>query len=175
MATSPASPLDTAGYQLTDDDLAYLRRILIRDEFIAGQGSTQASALSRFNQTSRKNFFEDEDLQLIADRIVSDQLEELDAAFQDKFNERVSIHGDSEADASAMAGRTQNLCLLYLIAATCIGAEIRDPSYRTAIAVGETAAGVENLIKQMESDAEGMRKWVRSREAEYQMINLERK
>jgi hypothetical protein len=172
--SNPASPLDTPGYQLTDDDLTYLRRILVRDEFVAGQGTTPASALSRFNQTSRKNFFEDEDFQLIADRIIGDQLEELDAAFYDKYSER-SYLGDSGSAALTTAGKTQNLCLLYLIAAECMEVEIRDPAYRTAIAVGETALGVEYLMKQMESDAEGMRKWVRSREAEYQMINLERK
>lgn len=114
---------------LTADELLEFRTTYIRDRYVA----SPSVKLSHYNKATNSNFFSDDDLQTIHERIEVDFAEELDGVYDTKYNERIG-QGDTEADAVTAATAEQTMAMFRLMRAECRQSMMEDPGFVGSIA-----------------------------------------
>lgn len=159
-------------YQLTAADIQALRYVMIRDDY--KPYTSPPTALSRFNKVQKKRFSTNDDLQAIADELISDWEEELQALWDDKKIERMN-RGDDEDTAIAKADAAQNFALLRLINSEVKGLMSKDPEFRSSLRVGTSESEAVALLKALDEEAAEEVQWVSSRTGDYASIPLERR
>jgi hypothetical protein len=110
---------------LTSDQILRFRTGFIRDRYDAGP---PVVTLSHYNRALRANFFTDEQLQQVCDRLEVDYAEELEGVYDTKHAER-QRYGDSDADAVTSATAQREEALFRLMRAECRMLMMEDPGF----------------------------------------------
>ncbi len=130
-------------------------------------------AYSEFNRTRQQNFFTDDQINFINASIENDWEEELQALWQEKFNERIDQGDDSDtATTKADVQKLEGTYRLIRVRAREQMAE--DPGFRQSLM---TISGVDALAPLFEEWDErncADLAWVRSRSGIYNGIEVER-
>jgi hypothetical protein len=160
--------MDLSGYVLTADNISTLRRLLIRDHFDTAQ--SPPLVMSRYNSTYKKNFINDTDIRELSDEIVIDQEEELESAYQEKYDER-QVQGDDVTLSTSKADDAQIYMLLKLINAEVKRMMVNDSAFVASVLSGP---GGEAMLKRMVEEAEESVLYVSSRTGDYVSVRVER-
>lgn len=156
---------------LDTDELLDFRNVWIRDLYDASGGTLIAH--SEFNRTRQQNFFTDEQINAINASVENDWEEELDAIWQEKFDER-SVNGDDDATCTSKADVQELEARYRIIRVRCREQMMEDPGFQQSLM---TIAGVDALPSTFKAWAERSAAdltWVRSRSGIYNRIELER-
>ena len=116
---------------LTADQIEAIRRGYIRD-LVVGPTPGPAEALSAYNVVTGREYLSDADLESIFDVQTTVYREELDAVWESKYAERVSL-GDSDVDATAAADAVRLSAVYRLIRADAFERMMMDPNWVSAV------------------------------------------
>ena len=162
-------PVPFQTYTLTATDLSNIRTLYVLDDYRAE--TNPETALSRFNMTMKRRFISDADLQTLMNNGLTDQQEELEDSWYEKYNERIA-KGDDEATASAQADAQQLLVVYAMISAEVFTLMLKDATYRMAVLQeGPTASQV---FADMKDRVIEWREYCTSREGKEGFITLNR-
>jgi hypothetical protein len=143
---------------LTAPQLLAFRTTDIRDRYVAATGSAPAITLSHYNRATKTNFFSDEDLEALHDRLQVDYAEELAGVYDVKYAERLE-EGDTEADAITAATAQKERALFALMRAECRQAMMEDAGFLSYL----TPDLAKELFSTWKSAIERDRTFVRTR------------
>src|SRR6516162_3948176 len=90
---------------LTDDQIVDLRNQYTRDEWIPPEGAQPWSALSRYNKAEKRDYFTNDDIRKIDDRVWATYGLELEAVWDNAHTAWMAYGGLDDADADTWADK----------------------------------------------------------------------